>query len=77
MQLEEYLKRHKILHYYDDPLQRFWSSNRAKLYPNFMSCGKNILGISPISSYSERVFFIAGINVNLKRTKLTTEHVHH
>ena len=29
MKLEEYLKRHKILHYYryDDPLQRFWSSN--------------------------------------------------
>ena len=33
MQLEEYLKRHKIL-------QRFWSSNRTKLYPNFMPCEK-------------------------------------
>ena len=78
MQLEEYLKRHKILHYYryDDPLQRFWSSNRAKLYPNFMSCEK-IFWDFPSSSYSERVFGIAENSANLKRTKLTTEHIHH
>ena len=74
IQLEEYLKD-IILPYYDDPLQKFWDQNKAKRYPNLMPCVKKYFGIPPSSSYSERVFSIAGNIVNLKRSKLTTEHV--
>ena len=74
IQLEEYLKDF-ILPYYEDPLQKFWDSSKRKKYSTLVPSVKRYFGIPPTSSSSERVFSIAGNIVNLKRTRLSTEHV--
>ncbi|XP_016661483.1 zinc finger BED domain-containing protein 1-like [Acyrthosiphon pisum] len=72
VELDKYLSEN-LLNRQQDPLK--WWSERKLLYPRLYEMVKRRLGVPATSVPSERVFSKAGMVLNSKRTRLTTEKV--
>lgn len=72
IEIDKYLSEN-LLNRQEDPIK--WWSNRQKLYPKLYEMVLRRLCVLATSVPSERVFSKAGLVLNAKRTRLTTDKV--